>query len=730
MNCREIESCLVAWMEGALDPDKAEQVERHIESCPSCAGSAEELAGLQESLLAKGKELAGRRLETDVMDRIFREQVTRSRQLARRSRIARTGLILTAAAVLVAALIFFQRPDEGFFEGSTESAVLVDPPAADELPYLGPKLDDWIDLPNMSKETSPKLNSLHSLGYGGGGGGGVNAVVVNNATTWSRISKTNLGTQHATFGENLKSLGYANDPGSTFGFSVGGAKDIANFRENIAKGFLPLPSDITCEGLFYDYYFDMNDSYRSRDLFYPSYLAAVTRDPFSHREECYLAVGLNSGLESFARKKLNLVVVLDISGSMDSAFDVYHYDKVISKRLNLSPEEMAQEAGKKKIEVACESLAALLDHLKPDDRLGLVVFSDQAHLRKPLRYVGATDMVRLREHVAGIQASGSTNMSDGMRVGASCFDEFANIDPEEYENRIIFLTDAQPNRGEIGESGLLGMASRQADRGVYTTFIGVGVDFNTELVEAISLMRGANYYSVHSSREFRKRLGEEFEFMVTPLVFDLRLNLESAGYRIEKVYGAPGADTASGNLLKIHTLFPSRRTEERTRGGVVLLKLSRKELLHRDDSIFLSVSYEDRAGKAHRSERTICFAPGEAERFDNKGIRKAVLLARYGELMRSWLMHTRLRSGITAGQPHLPQSDDFIVSSETGIIVVPRPAVQSLLGRWERTSVALSVDAHYRKLFASFKSYFAKEMEAVDDKSLRQEIEILDRLGR
>ena len=40
------------------------------------------------------------------------------------------------------------------------------------------------------------------------------------------------------------------------GFSVGGAKDITNFRENIRNNYLPLPSDITYEGLFYDYFFD------------------------------------------------------------------------------------------------------------------------------------------------------------------------------------------------------------------------------------------------------------------------------------------------------------------------------------------------------------------------------------------------------------------------------------------------------------------------------------------
>lgn len=43
---------------------------------------------------------------------------------------------------------------------------------------------------------------------------------------------------------------------------------------------------------------------------------------------------------------------------------------------------------------------------------------------------------------------------------------------------------------------------------------GVGLDFNTELVEGISKVRGANYFSVHSPGEFRRRLTDEFDYAV------------------------------------------------------------------------------------------------------------------------------------------------------------------------------------------------------------------------
>lgn len=44
---------------------------------------------------------------------------------------------------------------------------------------------------------------------------------------------------------------------------------------------------------------------------------------------------------------------------------------------------------------------------------------------------------------------------------------------------------------------------------------GVGLDFNTELAEAISKVKGALYFSVHSPGEFQQRLVQDFDFAVT-----------------------------------------------------------------------------------------------------------------------------------------------------------------------------------------------------------------------
>jgi hypothetical protein len=92
-------------------------------------------------------------------------------------------------------------------------------------------------------------------------------------------------------------------------------------------------------------------------------------------------------------------------------------------------------------------------------------------------------MQKLKGDILEISATGGTRLSAGMRLATDLFDEFLDINQSEYENRIIFLTDAMPNLGETSEEGLLGMTENKANNKVYTTFIGIGVDFKNWIID-------------------------------------------------------------------------------------------------------------------------------------------------------------------------------------------------------------------------------------------------------
>ena len=495
---------------------------------------------------------------------------------------------------------------------------------------------------------------------------------------------------------------------STIGLSVGGAKDVNNFRENIKNGYFPISTDITYNGLFYDYSFDTGKKEQSQYLFSPSYSTAISKDPVSNNNEYFITVGLNSNIKEsdFQRKKLNLVVVLDISGSMGSSLSSYYYDNNIEK---------STDDSKTKMKLANESVNVLLDQLKDDDRFGMVLFDDSAYLGKPISTVGETNISAIKEHILEIEAEGGTNFEAGYTKATELFAKYKNVDSNEYENRIIVITDAMPNVGTTSQKGLMNYVAENASTGIYTSFIGVGVDFNTELIQKISDVKGANYYSVHSATDFKKRMGEEFEYMVTPLVFDLNLKLESDTYEIASVYGSDTVNKENGSIMNVNTLFPSKtESTGEVKGGVVLLKLNKKQGQN-SNTLNLKVSYKDRNGKEYNNSQTVTLNK-EGEYYDNTGIRKAILLERYANTLKNWIMYERTENSKYIIQPVIGIMDCNLTKDE----------VYRILGENERTSVALKVSNNYKEIFANLKRYIESENKYIQDKTLEQETEILN----
>ena len=504
------------------------------------------------------------------------------------------------------------------------------------------------------------------------------------------------------------------DSSDRIGLAVGGANDINNFRRNVENDFLPITTDITYEGLFFDYFFDTGEKEVCQKLFCPSYSYAISEDPFSKEEDYYLSVGLNSGIKEadFERKNLNLVVVLDISGSMSSSFDTYYYDaQGVGRRVE-------EETNKSKLEIATESLVALIDHLNEDDRFALVLFDDDAYLEQPLRRIGDSDVDEIKKDILALTPQGGTNFEAGYNEGTKLFENVLDVNPEEYENRIIFLTDAMPNRGALEEDKLLGLTEKNAESKIYSTFIGIGIDFNTELIEFVTKVKGANYYSVHSAKQFKTRLDDEFDYLVTPLVFDLVMRLDANGYAIEKVYGSPETNKSTGEILRVNTLFPSTREEGQTKGGIILLKLKKTS---DDASLRLSVSYEDRDGRLDGDATTVVIEES-ANYYENSGIRKAILLSRYADLVKNWINDER-------ESYKEERAVEPAVTLERGI-VIPDEYIRPELGRWERQSVSLCTGSKHKRLFSEFQEYFEIEADAIGDDDLSQEVKILEKLIR
>jgi Ca-activated chloride channel family protein len=480
------------------------------------------------------------------------------------------------------------------------------------------------------------------------------------------------------------------------GVSAGGAQDANAFRTNVEEGYVPQPTDLTYEGLFHDYYFDTGQSEPCERDFCPSYSAAVRPDPLSNETEQFLTVGLNSGLtESDIRDEpVNLVVVVDTSGSMDSPFDQYYYD---------GGERVEVEENAPKMDAASDAVVSMLDQLDGEDRVSVVSYDDQARVLQDLQRVDETDMGALRSDVQGLRADGGTNLDAGM---STANEQVAGVDTPERETRVVYVTDAMPNIGQTDDSALRGRLQSQADAGVHSTFVGVGVDFNSRLTESIATIRGANYYTVDSPRQFEERMTDGFEYMTSPLAYNLSLQVESEGYEIEQVYGSPQADAAGTELISVTTLFPSRREGNKSEGGVVLVELAETDA--EDRTLNLTATYETTDGVERESTRTVAFEE-EGPYYESSGVRKATLLAEYGNLLRNWMAYERA------------------AASDDGEAVTPVEGIEprEFDGQWEQSSVPLRVSDAYADRIVRFASYFDEQAAAFDSDRFERDRTVL-----
>src|SRR5476651_2151008 len=178
------------------------------------------------------------------------------------------------------------------------------------------------------------------------------------------------------------------------------------------------------------------------------------------------------------RTPLNLAVVLDKSGSMTGA----------------------------KLEKTKQAAMQLVDRLAPDDIFSLVIFSDHAEVLVPAQNVEDKDS--LKEKIEGIEAGGGTALYAGVKMGADQLQEFFS---EKRINRVILLSDGLANVGPSSPRQLRRLGSDLSERGISVTTIGVGDDYNEDLMAGLAEASDANYYYVKDTEKlpelFAKELG-------------------------------------------------------------------------------------------------------------------------------------------------------------------------------------------------------------------------------
>jgi Ca-activated chloride channel homolog len=255
------------------------------------------------------------------------------------------------------------------------------------------------------------------------------------------------------------------------------------------------------------------------------------------------------------RRAVALALVIDRSGSMGqpaSAAGPEPAPPALSGRPARTPGDTGVAD---KLSFVRAATLRLLDLMHDGDAVAVVTFDDQVAVAKPLTVLDDRSRRSLADAVKRLHAGGSTFLEGGLRAGLEQFGEEARA---RYGCKLVLLSDGQANVGEQRPAVLSEVAAGAAHRGVTTSTLGVGFDYNIALMSSLAEAGNGDFSHIHSLGTLDEILREEFTTAaeVTVRAVEVRLELPERlaagtnlnGYRQESTGG--GFKVHLGDLVR------------------------------------------------------------------------------------------------------------------------------------------------------------------------------------
>jgi Ca-activated chloride channel homolog len=208
---------------------------------------------------------------------------------------------------------------------------------------------------------------------------------------------------------------------------------------------------------------------------------------------------------STTRAPMAVAMVIDRSGSMAG-------DKI--RQARLAAKQFASRLGE-------------------DDQLAIVTYSSDYSVDLALTTVKGQRQ-RIDRVIDDILDGGGTDIGGGMQAGLSAL-RTANAGTVK---RLLLVSDGNANQGITDPNALAAIAKRAKQDGITVSTLGVGLDFNEDLLVQMSQNAGGGYYYAKDGEAIATALDKELAGLKELAARNVEVGLELAnGVTISEVYG-------------------------------------------------------------------------------------------------------------------------------------------------------------------------------------------------
>ncbi|MCW7488351.1 VWA domain-containing protein [Leptospira meyeri] len=158
-----------------------------------------------------------------------------------------------------------------------------------------------------------------------------------------------------------------------------------------------------------------------------------------------------------------------------------------------------------KMEAVIDASCALVNWLTRHDAVAIIAYSADVQIIQPVTHL--TEKVSVTDKIRNIQVATSTNLSGGWLSALKSLTQ-SKI-PNAYK-RVLLLTDGNPTSGIKEKEALVKIAEDHLAMGISTTTIGVGNDFNEEILVEIAKAGGGNFHYIDNPEKASDIFFDEF----------------------------------------------------------------------------------------------------------------------------------------------------------------------------------------------------------------------------